>query len=119
MKHLARKIAVFLSLVCYFAAVSVASVHAFPMIESSESPSTMSAMMLDQADVEGNCHTPNSPPCEQSESTACQIFCAAMAQAMASAFEITSFDVKPTVSVAAFHSAILSRQLAVEPHPPK
>jgi len=119
MINLARKFAVFTSLLCYLAATSVASVHAFPMTDSGESTPMMATMMVGGESLDENCHSPNTPPCEQSESTTCKIFCAAMAQAMAQSNETDSLDIKPAISVVSFQSAILSRQLSVEPHPPK
>jgi len=119
MINLARKFAVFTSLLCYLAATSVASVHAFPMTDSGESTPVMSTILMEEEGLNDTCHSPNTPPCEQSASTTCKIFCAAMAQAVAQTTDTIGLDIAPAISIPSFQSAILSRQLSVEPHPPK
>ena len=119
MTHLSRKLVVFVSLLCYLAAASAASAHAFVMMDTGESAPMMASMVIEAESTKENCHSPNTPPCEQSESTACKIFCAAMAQAVAQTTDTIGLDIAPAVSILPFQSAILSRQLSVEPHPPK
>ena len=119
MTHLARKLVVFVSLLCYLAAASAASAHAFVMMDRGEATAMMATMAIEAEGANENCHSPNTPPCEQSESTACKIFCAAMAQAVAQTTDTIGLDIAPAVSILSFQSAILSRQLSVEPHPPK
>ncbi len=121
---LARKIMIAVTLFCYLAASSVASAHGFSSLtlNLTDSPASQATLMpvtpIDEAQVI-NCHPSVTQDDDKSGSTACKIFCSVMAHAVVDTIDSITFDVKPLTGVAFLHVSVLSRQLAVETHPPK
>ena len=147
MKQSTQRVIATLTLLCYLVASSVAAAHAFPMATSGErvlgdgvtpnnqsliplssllsfsnqSASTNSTkvddLKMDRSSM--NCHSPDLPMADQAEATKCKIFCSAMAQAVTISWLIFASQSRPTTSLVSLKSEVQSRQLSVEPYPPK
>ena len=114
----ARKTLTLLSLACYLMASSVGAVHAIPMaVAMGGDGSEQVSMPADMNDED--CHSPQKPPCEMSGSSSCKIFCSAMGQGIADTIEFRQSEVSPSSVIAMATSLLLTRQLAVDPRPPK
>ncbi|MBX2849943.1 MAG: hypothetical protein KTR16_16580 [Acidiferrobacterales bacterium] len=127
MSELIRKTAVAVSLICYLAVSSIATGHSYPIfaddvgdkVETLVTTDEIAIVSMDDAAMP-DCHSSATPQSGQSESATCKIFCSVMAQAMSEASdEMMSIGIVPSVKMAPFHSKVLTRLVAVEPHPPK
>jgi hypothetical protein len=114
-----RKFTVSIALFCYLAATMLASAHAVPISKPGDSDSAMVDSVVNIDHISSHCQLPDTPPSGQSDSATCKIFCAVMAQAVSQAVESLFVDVNPLNARAFFQTTVFSRQLSVEPYPPK
>jgi len=110
---------VLLSLLCYSAGSVAALEHSFPMLKQEPAEPVSSVMVAMNDEIEMNCHSPETPPCGNPDSTACKAFCSAMSQVAAIIENSIPLDSISSTSVTFTLSSVLSHQLPVEPHPPK
>jgi len=133
MIHLARKLAVFTSLLCYLAATSLASAHAFPMKSNmGGSDRVTSITKMDSAEDESDglkdqqpktmmaCHqSANTSPDTANASGLCKIFCSAIGHAFLSSEGAVVVSIFHPTSPNTEISSLTTRQLTVEHQPPK
>ncbi len=85
--------------------------------EPTEPIGSVVAAMVDE--IEMNCHSPEAPPCGNTDSTACKVCCSAMSQVATITGNSVQLDSITSTSVTVTRNSVLSHKLPVEPHPPK
>ncbi len=132
MSALSRIFAV-ISIVCYLATSSIASVHAFPMKSNMGSSDRITSMTkMNSAEDEGDGFNDQQPTtmmaCHQSADTSadtvkasglCKIFCSAIGHAFLSSEAAVVISIFHPTSPNTEISSLTTRQLTVEHQPPK
>ena len=116
---LLTKLTLVFSLVCYLAVSSIAAAHAFSSLDSRMGIKSDSAEIMPDCHQEGLSSVDSVHDEELNTVSPCKIFCSAMANIVPTEFGSIFSFIKPTVAVTFLSENLLSRQLAVEPHPPK
>lgn len=120
-----RKIVIVVSMLCYLASASVAAMHALPMSMNDRANTALvfespHVQLVSDAEAGGaHCHSPDNEQADSLETTTCTIVCAALAQAVAENASLTISLEVPVQSATLLSPLVISRQLDVEPHPPK
>jgi hypothetical protein len=108
-----------ITLICYFAVSSVAAVHAFPKALSGVASLGDASSVTLQPEMTQNCHQQQSVDESQGSVSSCKIFCAAMASAIASNFVSDLLANILSSEIAFIGKGLHTRDLGMEPHPPK
>lgn len=105
-----------LMVVCYLTVASIAAAHALPNLTLGSTAGGGLEVSISQS---ANCHQAESQTITQQKTSLCEIFCAATGQALQLTHLSVIADIFNPSKQARINSALLSRALAVEPHPPK
>ena len=104
-------------LVCYLVVSSLATVHAFPSFDGLSD--VTQGILLSSEDMQANCHQNIDDSSDSTKVTACELFCSAMGNVISNEIFIEADSVRPTQDIQFFTLALSTRQIALEPHPPK
>ena len=122
-----------LSIFCYLVVASIAAAHAFPMpsaagsdsaamvmdISLSDSQALLGEESVTMGDMQSDCHQSKNVSSGGSSMSLCKISCSAMGHALTTDIFVDLVSIAPSIQAGFLSDDFLTRQLAVEKHPPK